>query len=156
MTYKLEGIRHNQKFRAKINNQNTEGKISINKNGTVYFCTNNPELDGNCAFNKLGYSYSWEADEDVTALQIQKKGKWIQYKKVKMPIIFNHQISIDKNIFIVGCGAVKLTKKEIQDYIEGYKIIKKYPGFQKIQDVLYDYDLRMDNKNFNKLRNLLN
>ena len=61
----LSEVKHGDSFKGIIRDTKCEGKISINDNNEVYFCTNEECLDGMYAKDKLGYKYSWKFDERV-------------------------------------------------------------------------------------------
>jgi hypothetical protein len=53
-----------EEFSGVINKRDCEGKISIEHN-SIYFCTNNKDLDGNPCSDKQGYKHSWQLDDVV-------------------------------------------------------------------------------------------
>jgi len=154
MDYTLKEIDHGQKFKANISGYFVEGKISKNKFGSIYFCTNNDKLDGDYTPDKFGYKYSWALDEEVNSLKVLIKNKYVQVK-ANQYTIFKHKFKINKDVFTFGCGAVKLNRKEIQDYVKGYKLVEKYPGFTKVKAALFENEIPENKRNFEKIKNLL-
>lgn len=69
-TFKGHEFQHNDNFTGIIDGYHCEGKISIDEDGNVFFCTNHPNLDGRYIENKLGYKNSWVLDSCVTELVI--------------------------------------------------------------------------------------
>ena len=65
-------IKDGDKFTGVINTFECSGKISI-ESDKIYFCTNDPGLNGSNSWNKHGYNYSWVFDNDVTSIIINNK-----------------------------------------------------------------------------------
>ena len=63
-------LKHGDSFTGKINGINCQGKVSINKVGGVYFCTNDYMLDGMDTDDKLEYSYSCAMDDSVEEIRV--------------------------------------------------------------------------------------
>jgi hypothetical protein len=63
--YKVLDNANGKKFTGIIRSIKVEGVISINQARDIYFCTNEPRLNGATADNKYGYEYSWWLDSDV-------------------------------------------------------------------------------------------
>lgn len=57
-------------FTGIINGYECSGKIHKDKNGQVWLCTDNENLDGNKSPEKFGYKYSWGFDSKVTSIII--------------------------------------------------------------------------------------
>lgn len=70
MILKKNKVKHGDSFTGKINGINCQGKVSINKVGGVYFCTNDYILDGIDADDKLEYDYSWAMDDSVEEIRV--------------------------------------------------------------------------------------
>ena len=66
-------------FTGIIRGIDCEGKISIDEDGEIYFCTNNENLDGCSTIDRLGYKYSWSFDNRVQRIIINGK---VMYDKV--------------------------------------------------------------------------
>lgn len=58
---------------ATIYNRLCEGKISIDSDGSIYFCHNFEFADGCEADDLLGYKYSWEIDDSIIFVTINGK-----------------------------------------------------------------------------------
>jgi hypothetical protein len=57
-----------EEFSGVINENEYEGKISI-QNNIIFFCTNNENLNGNSCTDKKGYYHSWELDSAVKSIK---------------------------------------------------------------------------------------
>ncbi len=69
-------LKHGDSFTGKINGINCKGKVSINKVGGVYFCTNDRSkymLNGMNTDDKLKYDYSWAMDDSVEEIRVNGK-----------------------------------------------------------------------------------
>ena len=75
----LSELKHGDSFTGVIKGIKCKGKISINYDSYIYLCTNNANLDGDNAYDKLGYDYSWSMDNTVE--QIIVNGKNITFKE---------------------------------------------------------------------------
>jgi hypothetical protein len=65
---KLNPEFYGKEFTGVINGFTVNGKISIGR--TTFFCTNEINLDGIYAEDKLGYKYSWLIDENVKSIKV--------------------------------------------------------------------------------------
>ena len=63
-------IKNEDSFEGMIANCRCSGKIFIDENGKVFFCTDSPDCDGQSSSNKLGYKYSWALDNSVEKIKI--------------------------------------------------------------------------------------
>lgn len=63
---------HGDSFSGIIDGYECEGKISIN-GADVYFCTDEPKLDGLVTSDRLGYKYSWKLDNYVQEITVNGK-----------------------------------------------------------------------------------
>ena len=87
-------VKHGDSFKGIIKGIECEGKISINKGGNIFFCTDNPNLDRCFTNDMIGYKHSWVMSEAVTEIIVNGKviniGRVIgyetpyQYMKVEM------------------------------------------------------------------------
>ena len=68
-------LKHGDSFKGIIGRVKCKGKININQNGNVCFCTNNKRLNGGGGYgnDRLGYKYSWCFDGDVDKLIVNKE-----------------------------------------------------------------------------------
>ena len=71
-TIDMSTIKDGDEFTGVINNVECSGKISI-ESYKIYFCTNDPILNGEDSENKHGYINSWVFDFDVTSIIINNK-----------------------------------------------------------------------------------
>ena len=104
MILKKNKVKHGDSFTGKINGINCQGKVSINKVGGVYFCTNDYILDGIDADDKLEYDYSWLIDDSVKEIRVNGKnvlrpGYVTPYMdtNVEMGVVYYSEISVRDN-----------------------------------------------------------
>lgn len=151
----IPSLYHNKEFKALILGIKANGKILVD-NFNIYFCTNDKRFNGaSHSLSKFEYSYSWIYDDQITNIYIKENKKWVKFK---IPYLFGHSVEVKRNKFVIGCGEVVLTRKEIQEYINGYKILKdlkKYSGFEKIQKILFEHEITIDDKKFEEIKSLL-
>lgn len=105
-----------------------EGKISIDDT-TIFFCTNNRELDGNDTTNKLGYNYSWELDNNVVKIIIDDEVVLLaEFKRYLTPY----------QMVEIEIGKTYTSELEKIDY----SVEKGLHSFEKIEDLknLYGSD----------------
>ena len=104
---RLPELKHGDSFTGIIRGVECEGKISIDRN--IFFCTNNENLDGYSANDKLDYKYSWGFDSNVHKIIVNGKviniGRVIVYRtfyqgfKVKMGETYTSELEkIDDTI----------------------------------------------------------
>ena len=62
---RLSEVKHGDSFTGIIRGFECKGKISIGKDGRIFFCTNDSRLGGYSTINKLGYKYSWGFGSDL-------------------------------------------------------------------------------------------
>jgi hypothetical protein len=62
---KFNNTLHGKRFKGIINNIECKGKISINADGDLFFCTNKSELNGTPTYNRFIYKYSWIIDRNL-------------------------------------------------------------------------------------------
>jgi hypothetical protein len=65
---KLKPEFHGKEFTGVIDDFTVNGKISIVKD--VFFCTDEIQLNGFKADDKLGYKYSWAIDKNVKSIEV--------------------------------------------------------------------------------------
>ena len=56
---RLSEVKHGDSFTGIIKGIECEGKISIDEDGEIYFCTNNENLNRCSTIDRLGYKYNW-------------------------------------------------------------------------------------------------
>ena len=61
----LHKLKHGDSFIGIIRGIECEGKISIDKDENIFFCTDNEILCGYFTYNKFGYKYRWGFDSNV-------------------------------------------------------------------------------------------
>jgi hypothetical protein len=141
----VSSLKSGQKFKANIGNEEIEGKLSI-ENNELYLCQDYE--DGNECTNKQGYKYSWVHDEYVSNLIVYnsstKRWQSISIKVEEGLRIFDYECKISKDSVSIGCGEVKFTKKQVNDFITQYKLLSKSP----VQQELIYRELTMDVDNF--------
>jgi hypothetical protein len=76
---------HGKEFTGVIDDSTVNGKISIYK--TIFFCTDESQLNGFHIEDKLGYKYSWAIDENVKSIKVDgveiiKNGRVLDNAKV--------------------------------------------------------------------------
>ena len=64
----LHKLKHGDSFIGVIKGFECEGKISIDKSGDIFFCTNDSRLNGYSAIDDLGYKYCWYFNSDVNKI----------------------------------------------------------------------------------------
>lgn len=107
---------HGGKFTGIINDVKCTGAISF-QDGTVYFCTNVMNLNGEETDQKFGFKYSWVLDECVE--EITKVD--FKYTEKKPKSIHGYSYVINKGILKIGCGAVKVNVSDVKDWLKGNK-----------------------------------
>lgn len=141
----ISSLKSGQRFKANIYNEEIEGKLSI-ENDELYLCQDYE--DGNECTNKQGYKYSWTHDQAVSNLKVYnsstKRWQSISIKVEEGLRIFDYECKVSKNSVSIGCGEVKFTKKQVNDFITQYKLLSKSP----VQQELIYRELTMDAKNF--------
>lgn len=110
-------------FSAEIKGQRAVGQIYV-QGSSVYYCQD--VMEGSRCDNRLGFKYSWINDPLVKnrkkltlkefqarykgkggVLDTSKLPKQLKYKVAGQPVILHD------NLFIFGCGAVKISKEEL-------------------------------------------
>lgn len=146
-----------QYFTALIGKKPVKGRVSI-ENGNIFLCQN--VLNGAECKNKQGMSYSYYVGGDssrntiasgyggitnfriVTAAQY-KAFKESVTKEKKLPVVkrlgrhFGFDVEKKNSVYVFGCGAVKLTGKQIKDFIEISSLPEaKLKNFSKVKDIV--------------------
>lgn len=114
-------VNDGDEFTGVIMAVNCSGRI--HKNGGVWFCTNNPMLDGNKSPVKFGFKYSWLLDDNVKSIIVN--GEEINNKCYLTPYR-NFPIEIGETY------TSDLIKNEDNDVNYGLH------SFEKIEDVKMD------------------
>ena len=121
---RLSEVKHGDSFTGIIKGIECEGKISIDEDGEIYFCTNNENLNRCSTIDRLGYKYNWIMSGVVRKIIVNDK------------IIRNTEIIGYQTIyqgFKVKMGETYTSDLEkISDYIE-----KGLHSFETMEDAKY-------------------
>lgn len=103
-------------FSCKISNVLVEGKLSVER-GLLFFCTNDALFNGEEAFDKKGFKYSWVLDRRVNLKTLKVEGKKPKalFKEILstpyrgMPITLGEEYESEIS-FITGSGSNAILK----------------------------------------------
>ena len=70
---RLSEVKHGDSFTGIIKGIECEGKISIDEDGEIYFCTNNENLNRCSTIDRLGYKYNWIMSGVVRKIVVNDK-----------------------------------------------------------------------------------
>lgn len=109
----VSDVTHGTPFKGVIYGIPCEGKIAI-EGDTIFYCTNEIELDGAIADDRLGYSYSWRQDKkvqriEVNGVQIFKPGYLTPYRDyvVTLNVVCNSKLRFDGKSVYEGFHSYK-------------------------------------------------
>jgi hypothetical protein len=123
---KLKELKHGDSFKGIINKTECEGKVSINDNKEIYFCTNEEKLNGNRTSDRFGYKYSWIKDTNLIS-----------------KIIVNDEIIFEKIYITVG---YKTPYQETEIKIGETYISKLIKNNDRVEEGLHSFATLKDAK----------
>ena len=131
---RLSEVKHGDSFKGIIFGVKCEGKIAIQYDTVIFFCTDKVILDGNDAEDKLGYKYSWRFDSHITKIIVNNNVMYdseavefstpYRFAKVEIGETYTSEISRHNCIVDIALHSYSKLKDVIENHNGRYSICK--------------------------------